>query len=506
MCYNSHNSRGKPSYLGSRGRLTKMTFIPRITHTRLRRIVAVLCLAACLVSPGYAAAQTAKLTILYTNDVHGHLFPFDYSELGKQSTDVGGAARRATLIRQMKSEAQNPVLVMDAGDVFNRGPLDNLKGVPDFAVMNAVPYDVMAPGNNEFKGAPGPEAVQILIDRAKEARFPVLCANVFDAATGKRLFEAYKVFDLAGVKVAVLGLLTTDDSRYPQSRNLRIDDPIATAKQIVPELRKQADVVIALTHVGVAQDLELASSVSGIDAIIGGHSHTWLYQPLLVRRGDASPSWAVGGTLVCQDGEWGRAVGRLDMELRSDGERGYLVSSYSGKLVDVDASITPAADVAAIVDKAAAPYRTVVGTLAADVKVDKAADWVAARMRDAAGSQIGVEPCEEVGQGLHSGKVTALDIRSMFGFVNQVVSIKATSKQLAAFLISMPDTGLAGASLVDGSLYVGGKKANGSRLYTVAIEEYYATHSPALASCPLTPLRKTVVEIIGQYLSSRSRK
>lgn len=452
----------------------------------------VICLGALAAA---ATPQTAKLTILYTNDVHGHLFPFDYEELGRRLTNVGGAARRAALIRTTKASAGNPVLVMDAGDVFQRGPLDELKGAPDFAVMNAVPYDVMTLGNNEFKASAGPEAIQTLMDRVKEAKFPVLSANAFDATTGKLLVSAYKVFDVGGLRVGVFGLTTPRVAFYPQAKGLRFDDPIATAKQMVSELRDKADIVIALTHLGFPMDLELASAVPGIAVVIGGDSHTRIDQPMLVRRAD-------GGTIVCQDGEWGRTVGRLDLDLRCDTNRGCLVSSYSGKLLEVDSSIAPAPDVAAIVDTAAAPYRTVVGELTADVTISQGPAWVAARMREAAGSQVGVEPREQIEQGLHAGKVTELDVRSMLPFVNHVVCAQITGKQLLSFLLLSPDAGLAGALLVDGRLHVGGKLAGDSTVYTVAIEDYYATHSPALVGCKFSPLNTTVPEIIVRSLSS----
>lgn len=495
MCYNSRNSETPL------GRL-EVTTILRSRYPGLWIVATVACIAMCLAS-AVAAPQATRLTILYTNDVHGHLFPFEYDELGDQLANAGGAARRAALIRSLKAEIQNPVLVMDAGDVFNRGPLDDLKGKPDFAVMNAIGYDIMTLGNNEFKASSGPEAIQTLMERVKEARFPVVSANVLDAATGKTLVLPYKVINLKGLRIGAFGLAPPRVATYPQAKNLTIDDPISTARKIVPELRKKADLVIALTHIGFPMDLELASAVPGISAIIGGDSHTWVYQPMLVRRPDPMPSWAVGGTLVCQDGEWGRTLGRLDLELRSDGKGGYLVASYSGKLLSVDSSIAPAADVAAIIDKAAAPYRTEVGKLAADVPVSQRAEWVAERMREAAGSQIGIETREQVEQGLRAGMITRLDVRSMFPFVNKVVLAKLTGRQITNFLLSSPDAALAGARLVEGQLYVGDKKAGVSTTYTVAIEAFYAANSPALRGCEYTALNKTTPEIVADYIRAR---
>lgn len=463
-------------------------------------IICVLICAGTLPRAASAPASDVKLTILYTNDVHGHLFPFDYGDLGRHLTDVGGAARRAALIRKLKAEARNPVLVMDAGDVFQRGPLSDLKGAPDIAVMNAVPYDVMTLGNNEFKAAPGPEALSILKERLREVTFPVVSANVFETKTTKRLVAPYKIFEVAGVRVAILGLLTPDDSKLAGFSGLRIDDPIVTARLMIPELRRQADYVIALTHIGIAKDLELASSVTGIDVVIGGHSHTWVFRPLLVRARGAAQPGTVGGTIVCQDGEWGATVGRLDLTLHPAGDHGYVTSAYSGRLVDIDSSIGPAPDIEAIVEKSAGPYRTPVCKLTAAIATSTVADWVAARMREAASSQVAVEPLGEVEQGLKAGNVTALDVRSMFPFTNQVDKITITGSQLRAFLAAQPDCALSGAVLTDGEVLVDGRKVSDAQTYTLAVEDEFAQHSPALVASPSVRLGRTTADIVMQYL------
>lgn len=463
-------------------------------------------IAICLATTACAAPQAIKLTILHTNDIHGHLFPFDYDGLGSPMTDVGGAARRATLIRDQKANESSPVLVMDAGDVFQRGPLDCLKGAPDFAVMNAVPYDVMTLGNNEFKSSDGPEAIQELLARVSEAHFPVLSANVFDGATGKLFARAYAVFDMGGLKVGVFGLTTPRTASYPQAKGLRIDDPIETAKKMVAELSGKVDIIIALTHLGFPSDLELASAVPGIAVIIGGDSHTRVDQPLLVKRSDGAPDWAIGGTLVCQDGEWGLTVGRLDLNVQRDASKGCFVASYSSKLLLVDSSIAPAADVAAIVDKAAEPYKTVVGRLSSDVTVAQGPSWIAEQIRSAAGSQIGIEPRGGVEQGLHKGDVTALDVRGMLPFVNGVMRGQLTGRQITNFLLANPNAGIAGAAFSNGKLIIGGKNAMDTATYTVAIEDYYATHSSELAGGHFVPLNKTTSQIISQQLRLNSAK
>jgi len=131
------------------------------------------------------------LTVLHDNDLHGHLLPFAYTERGIsqiEQASVGGAARRATLIRQLRAQIKNPTMLVDSGDIFTRGPLCNAyEGIADTEAMNAIGYDLAAIGNNEFKAkdavdqndASGAQAA--LLQVIKRSRFPWICANATDA-------------------------------------------------------------------------------------------------------------------------------------------------------------------------------------------------------------------------------------------------------------------------------------------------------------------------------------
>lgn len=303
-------------------------------------------------------ASEPGLTILHTNDVHGMLVPFDYTALGKNEKDVGGTARRVALIRKLKKESVKPTIVMDAGDVFVRGPMEKLEGVPDFDVMNSVPYDVITLGNNEFKGdqytgKPSPEGMKILERRMKQAHFPILCANVFYKDTGKPIALPYIIVQKEQMKIGIFGVTAPKIAGYAQTVALDVKDPIIIAKQIVAELEPKCNFIIALTHIGYDLDLQLAREIPSIDAIIGGDSHTWLPIPVPVKAlNPVGPKWWVGGPIVCQDGEWGKCLGRLDLAVRKDNTGQYLVTRYQAKLINVDASIKPAGDVENIIKNA----------------------------------------------------------------------------------------------------------------------------------------------------------
>lgn len=476
-----------------------------MTGSRMRLSVAVAALLLALPAPAQAAGEIryASLTILHTNDLHGHLFPFDYDAFGVEETDVGGAARRATIIRQLKSAANGPVLVMDAGDAFMRGPLDDLHGVPDFDVMNAVPYDVMTLGNNEFKGAPGEQGLKILLDRIRQARFAVLSANVLDKSTRKKIVAPSKVFDLKGLRVGVLGLTAPRVASYEQAKTLEVRDPVIAAKQAVAGMRSECDFIVALTHIGYPRDLELAALVPEIDVVIGGDSHTWTFQPTLVRTADdRAPAWWIGGTLVCQAGEWGRSLGKLELNLRRDDLGRFRVAAFRGELVEVNASAVPAPDVERIIERYARPFRRVLGNIPASVPKSQAPDWVAARIREAAGADVGAVPLRAVENGLKAGAVTELDVRSMFPWVNPVVRLTVTGKQLREFASELA-VALAGARLVDGIIYVGKRRLADWETCTLAVEEFYADTSAALSSAPRAAIGMTTRDVVTRYLSVR---
>ncbi|MCL5103210.1 MAG: metallophosphoesterase [Armatimonadetes bacterium] len=479
-----------------------------VSKPRLSTAVLCVILALILTATAYGSDRPDRLTltILYTNDVHGHLFPFDYDKLGKLETDVGGAARRAALIRRIKSSIHNPVLVMDAGDTFTRGPLQNLEGAPDFDVMNAVPYDVMTLGNNEFKGdsykgTGTPEGLKITLKRIQQARFPLLSANVFDASTGKTLVQPYHMFDCGGVRVGVFGVTTRRVAGYPETAGLRIDDPISTAKRVISELESRCDFIIGLTHIGYPYDLELARAIPGIDVIIGGDTHTWIFQPqLYTSRAADKPGWWVGGTIICQAGEWGKCVGRLDVSLRLGTDHRYRVSEYTGELIDVGSSIKPAEDIERIIAGYAQPFTRPIGKLKTAVPLKDAAAWVAERLRVAAGTQVGVAPRDEVENGLRAGGVTELDIRRMMPFDDKLLRLSVTGKQLRNY-VTGTEVGMSGARWRDGELYIGEEKASDSAIYTLVIADYYAINSPILKGAASQSVGIMTREAVAKYIS-----
>ncbi len=458
--------------------------------------------------------QYLGLTILHTNDIHGHLFPltaydvkYDATDV-EHLTDVGGAARRATLIRRIKQASPDPVLVMDAGDVWTRGPIGGLKGEADIEVMNAIGYDVMTLGNNEFKGAEGIAAQQVLFDRIKQAKFPVLSANVFRKSTGKEIVEPYKIFNLQGVKIGVFGLTAPRVGGYRSAEGLEVRNPIGAAKAVVAELRQKADFIIALTHIGYATDpfacdLMLAAAVPGIDVIVGGDSHTWLREPTVVAppQGSTESASYVRGTIVTQVGEWGVRIGRLDLRLRRAEDNRYRVMSYTAKMIDVTSAEAPAKDIEQIIDRHTKSMRKELARLDKAVSKAEMGQYLAQCIRVVSGTQIGLVSSDAIEDGLRAGAVTELDLRRMCPWQDtDVLKTILTGKQLRD-VIAQRHPFLAGAKTVDGVLYVGDARAADDASYTVALGDVYWLADSSVKEAKTQSAGMTLGSAVVSYLT-----
>lgn len=290
-------------------------------------LLAGLALAGCasLLQSGPEKDKTYKLTILHTNDHHGRFW--------KNGDGEYGMAARKTLVDRLRAEvasAGGHTLLLDGGDVNTGVPESDLQdAVPDFRGMNLLGYDAMAVGNHEFDKPLG-----VLRMQRDLAKFPMLSANIYDR--GERMFAPYKVFNVGGLRVGVMGLTTEDTSKMvsPDNiKNIEFRSVIQEAAKVVPELRRKADVVIAATHMGHYQngnagtqspgDVEMARAVNGIDLVVGGHTQNPAcmkaenvidreYVPGTECRPDRQ-----NGTWIVQAHEWGKYVGRADFEYRN---------------------------------------------------------------------------------------------------------------------------------------------------------------------------------------------
>ena len=257
-----------------------------------------------------ASAKDTSLTILYTNDTHSRIEPFP---LNGPNAGLGGIAARKRLIDAIRAKASH-VLLLDAGDIFQGTPYFNFfKGAIEMKAMQWMGYDAATMGNHDFD-----EGVENFAKQLEHIQFPIVVSN-YDvrgtALAGK--VKVNHVLRRGGLKIGLFGLGIDPAGLIPDKLfgAVKYIDPIATAKHQVQHLRKAlgCDLVICLSHLGhkyqdilKPSDLRLANEVAGIDVVIGGHTHTFLDEPVRVKQQGG------GETLVCQVGHSGIRLGRID--------------------------------------------------------------------------------------------------------------------------------------------------------------------------------------------------
>ena len=281
-------------------------------------------------------SAAGRITLLHTNDTHSRIEPFGPGN--GAISGLGGMARRATLVKQLRQQL-GPVLLLDAGDTFQGTPYFNrYKGRLDYQLMRMVGYDAGTLGNHDFDNGVGMlvEAMEAM-EQLKHANpaFPFVNCN-FDCngapALGQRL-RPYLVRDFPGLRVGITGVGVAFAGLVAPKNHEGITwrDPYESLKPIVKRLREveKVDLVVVLSHLGynlngtAPDDLRMPGQVAGIDAIIGGHTHTFLDTPTRLPQ-------ANGETLVFQVGFGGVNLGRMDFAV----SRG-MVKSASGAAMPV---------------------------------------------------------------------------------------------------------------------------------------------------------------------------
>ena len=230
----------------------------------------------------FAKKNDIKITILHTNDMHSHIHPFTSG----RNKGLGGMAQRAGIINKIRTQEEH-VLLLDAGDIFQGTPYFNFyEGELEFKLMSQMKYDAATLGNHDFDNG--------LIGLKKQlpyAKFPFLIANYdFSNTILKNTFAPYKIFNKGGINIGVFGLGIKLEGLVPKKlyQETIYREPIETANYYASLLKKKkkCDLVICLSHLGFkyktkkVSDIKLAKQTRNIDLIIGGHTHTFLKEPI----------------------------------------------------------------------------------------------------------------------------------------------------------------------------------------------------------------------------------
>lgn len=258
-----------------------------------------------------ASSKLTKLTILHTNDVHSRIDPFP--DDGSRNANAGGCIKRAALIEKIRSEEKN-VLLLDSGDIFQGTPYFNVfKGEIEMKIMSAMDYDVATIGNHDFDNG-----IEGFNQQLPFANFKFVSSNYdFRDTVLHNKISPYVIKRKGGIKIGVFGLGIELEGLVPKALygKTRYLDPISTANQTAMHLKfeQNCDVVICLSHLGFKydhgkiDDIKLAKSTGCIDVILGGHTHTFLKEAILVKNVDQED------VIINQAGWAGILLGRIDL-------------------------------------------------------------------------------------------------------------------------------------------------------------------------------------------------
>ncbi|MGF6567047.1 bifunctional UDP-sugar hydrolase/5'-nucleotidase UshA [Kosakonia cowanii] len=441
--------------------------------------------ALSLPAQAYEQDKTYNITILHTNDHHGHFWRSEYGEYGlsAQKTLVDG-------IRKEVAAQGGSVLLLSGGDINTGVPESDLQDAePDFRGMNLIGYDAMAVGNHEFDNP-----MSVLRQQEKWAKFPFLSANIYQKSTNQRLFKPWMIFNREGLKIAVIGLTTDDTAKIGNPEyftDIEFRQPAAEAKLVIDELNQneKPDVIIATTHMGhydngehgsnAPGDVEMARSLpkGALALIVGGHSQ----DPVCMasenkKQADYVPGTPCApdqqnGTWIVQAHEWGKYVGRADFQFRN-GEmklvRYQLISVNLKKKVTYDNGkservlYTPEIAENAQMLSLLTPFQnkgkaqlgvkigSTTGRLEGDrskvrfVQTNLARVLLAAQMART-GADLAVMSGGGVRDSIEAGDITYKDVLKVQPFGNTVAYVNLTGKELLDYLTAVaqmkPDSG-----------------------------------------------------------------
>lgn len=316
-------------------------------------ILLLIALVLTLALPASASEQSQQATILFTHDLHSHLLP----AVDENGGEYGGYARLMTLIRQQKKQYPDAILV-DGGD-FSMGSLFQTAyptSAIELRMMGEMGYDATTLGNHEFDYLP--KGFASMLNVASQYQTPAIVDSNYwpgsheDAALVTEAMTNYGVKDYillerGGIHYAIFGLVGYDSDACAPNSGMILEDPAEAARQTVDQAVADCKatygvepIVIALSHSGTSddgkgEDYELAKAVQGIDLIISGHTHTTLHEPIQV-----NDTWIVSA------GEYGRYLGVVQMERKSDGSA--VLTDY--ELVPVDEAVEEQPDIAVLVE------------------------------------------------------------------------------------------------------------------------------------------------------------
>lgn len=393
-------------------------------------------------SPGSKESEVQTVTILSTNDIHGNYMPFvtntgsATSQTGDPGRDtlvtfdkkaeIGGFAVLATAVKEIRESREN-VLLLDAGDTFSDDLLGNLtQGEAVIKMMSALKYDYLSLGNHDFDY--GRERTEELM---QIAGFPFGAANITDLRTGKSIFDSpFVVKQLADTRIAIISLgyhntNLTGNSDNMKDLEFRRGDEVL--KEILPEVKEQADIIVLLSHQGTAVDRLTAEEFGDIDLIVGGHSHDLIVGPEKINN-----------TYIVQAMADAAVLGEINLEVKEGKLSGVSAKHHHLWLSDFEKD----PEMESLIQELRAPYRghleqkiaTATEVIDRQYKSESPFEKIVGNLlREEYKAEISFLP--GVGYGISlQGEFTREDLYRLFPHPPKVATLNLTGKQVKTTL------------------------------------------------------------------------
>jgi len=367
------------------------------------------------------AANVPTAVILHWNDFHSSNIPY---KPGRADYYVGGYANLAGYIDSLRN-LYPAAIVLNAGDDFQGSPVSNLThGLSQILILNKILPSGFTIGNHEFD-----YGINNLKEVLSRANFPVISANLYDSTKSDLFVKPYTIVRSGPLKIAVIGVITADMRTLALPQNIKglgILDPVTQIRKYVAEVEPQTDLIVLLSHYGAEEDSLLATQLTGVDVIIGGHSHTYLRQPMKVNN-----------ILICQAGSNGRNLGCLKVGVD---QKQKSIASFSYESIETRLGrVKPSPAVAKVVDSLEANIATemdkVIGRLVTDWRRDShgesnIGDWICDVTRARFLADIAFMNSGGIRKDLKAGPIRVRDLWEISPFDNTIEKVEVTGKQL----------------------------------------------------------------------------
>lgn len=465
------------------------------------------------------SAGPLKVTVLFFNDIHGHLLPFTVKQPDGTKAEVGGVARLASLIRKVAAENHKiggKTVTLIAGDILQGTPMSTVfHGKPDVEIFNAIAIDAMTVGNHEFDFG-----LDNFLELRKQARFPFLSANIVWKDGGERICDAAATIEIApGLALTVIGITTTELLTTTKPSNVErvaVLDPLPIVKDLYEQAHASGPVIL-LSHSKAAVDEAIATAVPGLTAVIGGHDQVLM-----------NPRKMVGPVPVFQAFEKGKYLGVLDLAVDPAAKTAVVTSwTYLPVTSAIEADPEVAERVEAYRSQLDSRFKEVLGTSTVFLDGEREriryeettlGNFVTDIMREYTGAEIALLNAGSLRASIDEGPVTVEAVFKTMPYENEIVIVELTGEELMQVLsravsgAKVDEDGgflhVSGLTLAikdrkPENVRVGGAPVDSKRHYTVAITDFMSSggdgyeilkDKPALKTG--SPLRDLIVDTI----------